>query len=80
GVTATTPVVPALLVANPRRFPGLTADQLDAAGAEASGRPWVLTFPAPEGLSPQDSAVTVRRWHAALALLRRYDTLQTSAS
>ncbi|MGL4742814.1 MAG: DUF6177 family protein [Dermatophilaceae bacterium] len=74
-VTATTPVVPALLVAHPRRFPGLTADQFDAAVATAGDHPLVLTFPAPQGLSPQDSAATVRRWHAALALLRQHDTL-----
>ncbi|MGL4175584.1 MAG: DUF6177 family protein [Dermatophilaceae bacterium] len=79
-VTATTPVVPALLVAHPRRFPGLTADQLDAAGTKAGDRPWVLTFPAPQGLSSQDSAATVRGWHAALALLRQHDTLATSTS
>ncbi|MGL5930909.1 MAG: DUF6177 family protein [Dermatophilaceae bacterium] len=69
-------VVPALLVAHPTRFPGLTAEQLAGAATDLdTRRPWVLTFPAPAHLSSDESARTVRRWHTALALLRRHDTL-----
>ncbi|MGL5818550.1 MAG: DUF6177 family protein [Phycicoccus sp.] len=79
--TAGRPVSPALLVAHPMRFPGLTAEQLSGTEPRPdTHRSWVLTFPAPQRLSPEESAATVERWHAALVLLRLHDTLADRSS
>ncbi|MGL5818537.1 MAG: DUF6177 family protein [Phycicoccus sp.] len=70
------PLLPALLVAHPGRFTGLSARSFaDGADGIAAHRPWVLTFPAPDGLTSAGAARTLRQWRAALALLRRHDTL-----
>ncbi|MGL5865727.1 MAG: DUF6177 family protein [Dermatophilaceae bacterium] len=76
AATAGRPVIPALLVAHPARFPGITAGRLaDAALGLDPAYPGVFTFSAPERRSPKESAATIERWYSALALLRRHDTL-----
>lgn len=74
------PLLPGLLVAQPPRFPGLTAEALGAAGGH--GKPeqsdtgaWVLTFPAAPGLDPAESRAILRRWREALRLLQVHDTV-----
>ncbi|MGL5862344.1 MAG: DUF6177 family protein, partial [Phycicoccus sp.] len=70
------PLLLALLVAHPGRVTGLSAQLLaDTADGLVAHRPWVLTFPAPDRLTPAEAARTLRQRHTALALLRRHDTL-----
>ncbi|MGG5259261.1 DUF6177 family protein [Phycicoccus avicenniae] len=74
-------VLPALLVAHPARFPGLTAERLaEAVPGLGAHRPEVMVFPAPDGLEPEESRRTLEQWHAALALLRAEDSLAARAA
>lgn len=72
------PALPAALVADPARFPGLTSRTLRAHVGDhlrEHGRHWVMAFESPHDTTREQSRQLMQRWGSALELLRTHDEI-----